>query len=75
MADTVRLQLLRKGALLLDVLPLAVAEGPVDIGGAARLNGDDFIKIDARLVAGVFEHGQGLAAPEQHHVGSLQLVP
>ena len=74
-ADAVGLQLLGKRPLLLDVLALAGAKGVIDILGPARIDGLDFGEIDARLVAGVFEHGQGLAAAEQHGLGAFQLVP
>src|SRR3546814_7850439 len=74
-ADPVRLELLRKRSLLLDILPLAVAKGAVDVGGAAGRERPNFREVDARLMAGVAEHGVRLAALEHHHLGALQLAP
>src|SRR3546814_20817991 len=74
-ADPVRLELLRKRSLLLAILPLAVAKGAVDVGGAAGRDRPNFREVDARLMAGVAEHGVRLAALEHHHLGALQLAP
>src|SRR3546814_15103208 len=74
-ADPVRLELLRKRSLLLDILPLAVAKRAVDVGGAAGRDRPNFREVDARLMAGVAEHGVRLAGLEHHHLGALQLAP
>src|SRR3546814_7228733 len=50
-ADPVRLELLRKRSLLLDILPLAVAKGAVDVGGAAGRDRPNFREVAARLMA------------------------
>src|SRR3546814_19357186 len=60
---------------LLDILPLAVAKGAVDVGGAAGRDRPNFREVDARLMAGVAEHGVRLADLEHHHLGALQLAP
>ena len=75
MAHAVGFQLLRKRPLLLDIRALSLAKGAVDLGGAAEMDRLQSFVIDAGLVAGVFEHGERLAAAEEHDLGTLQLAP
>ena len=75
MADAVGFELLRERPLLLDIGALAVAEGAVDLGGAAGMDGLEPAVIDTGLVAGIFEHGQRLAAAEQHDLRPFELAP
>ena len=53
-------------------LDALLAERLVDIGRATRRDRIDLVEIDTRLVAGVLEHRERLAATEQHDVGALE---
>src|SRR5687767_4876629 len=72
MSDAIGLQLLRVWALLLDILSLALAEGPVDLAGAAEADGFDLVEGYARLVARVLEHIDRLARLEHDDFGAFK---
>src|SRR5690606_27998759 len=74
-ADTIRLELLREGALLLNVAALSCAEGLVDVGGTSRRDRLDLVEVDTGLVTGVLEHGERLAAAEHDDLGTFELLP
>src|SRR6185436_13412780 len=59
--DPVVLELLRRRALLVDVVALALAEGAVHLSGG-DVDGLDRAVVEAALVAGELEHGERLAA-------------
>ncbi len=66
--NAIGLELLREGPLLLNVLPFALPKRLIHLLGTT--NNDDFElgKIDAGLVASIFEHRQGLAAAEEDYL-------
>ena len=53
MANTIHFQLLRIGALLLDVLPRSRTECLVNGVGTSGRYGNDAVVVDARTVAGI----------------------
>ena len=55
----------REGTLLLNVLPFAFPKRLIHFLGAARADDFEPGKINARLVAGILEHRQRLAAAEK----------
>ena len=63
------------GPLLLDEFSLSFAEGPVDVGGVAGVDNLQAAIVDAGPVAGIFEHGERLAAAEQQDFGAFQPAP
>ena len=74
-SDAVRLELLRIGALLLHVRPLAFPVCGVDSGGGARVDRIDAGVVDSGPMARVLEHRERLAAAEEDHVRALELAP
>jgi hypothetical protein len=74
-ANPIGLELLREGALLLDVLPFAGPKRLVHILGAADVDDPELAKIDARLMAGILEHREGLAASEKDHLSAFKALP
>jgi hypothetical protein len=71
-ANSIGLELLREGPLLLNVLPFAGPKCLVHVLGAANVDDSELAKIDACLVAGIFEHCEGLASSEEDHLRPLQ---
>ena len=74
MADLVVFQLLRRRALLVDVVALALAERPVHLAGGDVQRLDRGV-VEAPLVAGELEHGQRLAAVIDEHALARAACP
>src|SRR4030095_4021312 len=73
-ADAVVLQLLRRRALLMDVVALALPEGLVHLA-ARNVDGTDSRVVEPAAVAGVLEHDERLAAVIDEDLRALPLVP
>ena len=74
MADAVVLELLRRRALLVDVVALARAERAVHLPARDIDRRDRFV-VEAALVARVLEHRERLAAVVDEHPLAPELVP
>ncbi len=72
--DPVVLELLRGRTLLVDVVPLALAEGLIHLP-AGDVDGVDGRVVEPPAMAGKLEHGQRLPAVVHEHPLAAELVP